>query len=55
MEQSPAFFSYLANFPDGLPEEALHDPRVHPHHAVRGPTYAAVAPPVLVDGRSDLK
>ena len=48
------FLSYLADFPDGLPEEALHDPGVHPHHAVRGPADAAVAT-VLVDGGSDLK
>lgn len=47
-------FSYLANFPDGLAEEALHDPRLHPHHAVRGPADSAIAA-VLVDGRPDLK
>ena len=46
--------SYLANLPCGLPEEALHDPGVDAHHAVRGPADAAL-PTVLVDGRADLE
>ena len=46
--------SYLAYLPDGLPEEALHDPGVDPHHAVRGPADAALAA-VLVDGGPDLE